>query len=396
VNSNLVVLLSTSAFLFFLSSCNTSSDSPKGDPKRDTTQELSELEKASCEFRADEGELAPSTRPATQLKTTHFQKVFDESLIQGVLAANAMETVRFAKFADLDFYSVNSMSQKSCKMLSFIASAGSTERNVFAELQNGRPKGSTILGIYFSPENKQFNGTNRSAFILVREDTTRWTLVHEYMHHLFSKEVQKVKRDIDLTTELDQELTAFEKIYEAYKKDESNQNLFLMTKSLEKMIGLRLELLRRYTLEEITIETYLSAQYNAGKFKYVPRIELAGAKSYISTNVKAAQEAETSLTKLINLSTQALSEIIKASPDLANEATLVDKTVQKDKSDLAALMVEVSALNRKNLYGLKEVVSSKASLEHQHGAGCSYSKEIEVQATAVIQAALEDIQQVLQ
>lgn len=394
MNKKIFSFLVIGLFVILTTSCDNSSSS-KSEPKRETPQELSELEKASCEFKADEGGVAPTNAPASKMVKSHFQKSMDESLILPVLEANAMETVRFAKFSNLDIYSVNAMSQKSCKMLAFIPSAGSTERNIFTEIQNSK-KDSTLLGLYFPPESKQFNGNNKTALMLVREDTTRWTLVHEYMHHLFSKEVHLIKRDIDLKADFEQEYANYEKAYEEYKKTGSNLSLFSIAKSFEKMIGFRIELLKRYTLEEITIETYLIAQHSAGKFKFVPRIELAGAKSYIKSNVEAAQEANTSLTELIDSSIKTLTSIIKNSPELAEEAKLIDSKVQVHKSDLAALMKEVSALERKNSYGFNEdLMKQTSSAKHQH-VGCSHSSDSEAQASAMIDKAFADVQEILQ
>lgn len=212
------------------------------------------------------------------------------------------------------------MSKTSCKLFSFIPSAGSSELSVFNDIQGSRPAGSTILGIYFSPENKSFKGANQNAFILMREDTTRWTLVHEYMHHMFSREVQPIKRDIDLTSGLEKESAVFEAALDKLKVSESSQNLLAVLQSLDKIVGIRLELLKRYTLEEITIESYLVGHYKAGTMKYVPRGELSGARAYISSNVKTARQSDEDLTKFINLALQYTPKIKTDSPELAADA----------------------------------------------------------------------------
>lgn len=250
------------------------------------------------------------------------------------------------------------------------------------------------MGIYFSPENKSFKGANQNAFILMREDTTRWTLVHEYMHHMFSREVQPIKRDIDLTSGLEKESAVFEAALDKLKVSESSQNLLAVLQSLDKIVGIRLELLKRYTLEEITIESYLVGHYKAGTMKYVPRGELSGARAYISSNVKTARQSDEDLTKFINLALQYTPKIKTDSPELAADAQVVEDNVRAHKSKLADLMSEVSTLDRKNLYGPTD--SLKMAGGHQHKAGCSHGADIEKQASATIQKALADAQQILQ
>ena len=393
MNKNVLNFLAVSLFAVLISGCDSSS-SPKAEPKREAPENLSDSEKASCEFKADQGDFAPSVVPASRLIKSHFEKPIDESLVLPVLATNAVETVRFAKFSNLEFYSVGAMSQKSCKLFSFLPIAGSTERAVFDGFQKASSeKKSNILGVYFSPENKDFEGKNKNAFILMREDTTRWTLVHEYMHHLFSKEVQSIKRDMDVTDGLDKEITIYKKVYEDYEKNPSNQNLFLLVKSFEKIIDLRIEILKRYTLEEITIESYLIGHYRSGKLKYVPTGDLKSAKWYINSSVKSAQDSNKTLTQLIDLSTQSLTQIIKETPELALEAKVIEDKVKTRKTYLAKLMTEVSDLESKNLYGFNEDVLTQKSSAQGHHAGCSHSTNIEGHATAVLQNVLADFQE---
>jgi hypothetical protein len=110
--------------------------------------------------------------------------------------------------------------------------------------------------------------------IMIVPDTVRWTVVHEMTHHLFQMYRQRQSGYQDIN-ELDSRMQSvgsrFKSEYEScgsYSLGDCDKNRVASDYvAIAKILD---ELMIRYTLEEITIESNMSKAYHAGFFGSMP------------------------------------------------------------------------------------------------------------------------------
>jgi hypothetical protein len=255
-------------------------------PKLLDNENVSVYGLASCEYKADQGNAALSELPKPELVTTYFGKRFDQSLLSAVLTVSASETVRFAELAKVKFYSVAPYKKESCMLASFLPEASGVYQSKFNSV------GDSAVGLYLP----SLDGTNDVATILVRRDSNRWVLVHEFMHHLFSKEVQRgEKSDDQVKADLNNALEGIDAAERNYKESRSAEDGKSYLNLIMKMSLSMSEILRRFSLEEMTIETLLSDKLKSGQLLNVPKNQAINGAAYIYQNAK---KAETNLVAL--------------------------------------------------------------------------------------------------
>lgn len=383
-------LLSQFAFLLLvLSSCGGAEALlfTSGRKKSSNTLDahVSDYSKASCEYKADQGDVAPNIVPNSDIKATYFGKKYDENLLQAVLSVSATETVRFAKLTKVEFFTVSRYKTDSCQMASFLPEAHVFYQAQFASLGKG------VLGLYLAPRNSLVEKTNEKPTILVRADVSRWVLVHEYMHHLFSKEVQDIgATDEDLKSQVQQADESLQATKENFKSTQSLEDGRKMLETIKTLVTLGPELLKRFTLEEMAIETILSEKLSAQKFKYVPINQAINGAAYIYTS---AEKAEFHLLRLSTEAMIASFDVMKLQEKLSSEdyanyrATFkaAEEKIDGYRAELKNLKKRAEARLRQegidpqqDLNGFLNIYAAASSnkpssTDHQH-VGCSHSK----------------------
>ena len=347
----------------------------------------SDYSKASCEFTADQGEAAPLALPTVDYTTTYFGKKYDKSLLDAVIAASATETVRFAELTNVHFFTVPRFKTDSCLMSSFIPEAQVSYQSQFASLGRG------VLGLYLAPKNSLVEKANADPTILVRQDANRWVLVHEYMHHLFSKEMQEIGHtDEDLKADVDKANASLKELTAKYKASQSVEDGQKMLDTVKTVVTLEPELLKRFTLEEMAIESILWTRLADSSFKNVPHNQAINGAAYIYTSASRAEF------RLIILSVEAV---------LADsDALLLQKKLKADdydnyravflaaKKKIESYIAELRSLKEaagsrlraegidpeQDLLGYLEVYSATSSDSSKFGhdyVGCAHSKGLE-------------------
>lgn len=356
-----------------------------GNPSTNSSVQIvptSDYVKASCEFKADQGGVAPQVLPTAKYTTTYFGKKYDQSLLEAVLAASATETVRFAELTNVRFYSVSRFKTDSCLMSSFLPEAQIFYQTQFASVGKG------VLGLYLSPKNSLVEKTNIDPTILVRQDANRWVLIHEFMHHLFSKEVQEIGRtDEDLWVDVQKADESLKDLKAKYKETKSVEDGQKMLNTVKTLVTAAPEHFKRFTLEEMTIESVLWSHLADSSLKNIPHNQAINGAAYIYTSAKKAE------VHLLQLSAEAviaeseariLQDTLKVKDDqsyisvFASAKKKIDGYIAelRQLKDAAGSRLRAQGIDpEQDLAGYLDL-SAAASSDHAH-IGCAHSKKIE-------------------
>jgi hypothetical protein len=282
------------SFLALLTNCS-------GEGRRTAqvaSTDISDYAGASCHFRFDEGEAAVRL-PDSDVTVTNFGKKFDRNLLLPLLRASAAEVVRFAQENGVRFYkSADPISVGACPFAATLPEAPADLKAEFAVVGGS---GATT-GLYLPLHSPNLASTNELAAIVVRADTNKWVLVHEFMHHLFEMQrkadgVRSLNLEDSFTSNYDEYKLAFaaarvasgpvriEKIKDAVAKLKSFNEAALL-------------LLQTNALEEMTIESYLAHLLDQNQLAFVHKQQRLNSAMYI---MSSAKEPSTMLSQLTNL-----------------------------------------------------------------------------------------------
>lgn len=287
----------SSVLVLCLSSCG-GGGGGSGAPAEENLNFLSESDwvKATCQFNAYEGQRASTTLPSPQLKFTIFNKRYNQALIQAVFSTSAEETQKFVELTGAKYYKVSEvMSELACAFSSFLPSAPSKLENHFRDLnskeKSGTKKGkSSILGLYLDSEKVDtlIASSDSKASILMVRDADRYTMVHEFMHHLFRIEGAMAEEEaMKIYSSTSSSIMA---AIERYNDTRSGQDLLDLSQKFEKGTAALIEVLRSYTLEEIAIEHELGQYFEAGNLKYISDFGRINGDLYILRSVEKIEE----------------------------------------------------------------------------------------------------------
>ncbi len=141
---------------------------------------------ASCAYSLNDGPNLLNLSYTPDIQKTYFEKSIDLGKLNKVLPASAEASISFMKTTELEIYKINSDYGR-CKMFSSLTLAPKDLQDHWDKVQ-GDGETSIIVGLYLPKAKKDLTSVSDKAAFLIREDTSRWTLVHEYTHHLFRLE----------------------------------------------------------------------------------------------------------------------------------------------------------------------------------------------------------------
>lgn len=154
-------------------------------------------------------------------------------------------------------------------------------------------------GIYLSNHDVRF-GVKRPTIIL-REDTTPWVLIHEYIHFLLD-DARHARKEINLDqslTLLQDNLDGFVENVARYKaagnKFRDQQHEMETAGSLLTASQLRMQLMEIYELEEIAIESSLRSIYESQIQHNLDPEDYENSTRYIASNKQSVQRGLTYL-----------------------------------------------------------------------------------------------------
>lgn len=268
-----------------LSGCGGGSSGEKPTEKV-VSDDVSKYSEASCLYAFNFGPSIES-RESSRIESPHFGKAYDAAILNPTLAASGEQVVRFSEMTGVRFFNVNFHEASNCSYGAALPEAPSDLQKEFSSINE---KG-LILGLYLPKGHPKTTSTANTAAILVRQDTNKWVLVHELMHHLFQVELDKTPLGaIDLKIELTK---AFEAYEVARARFDRNPNETTSNEAAEKLIRLNslvIEFLKQYFLEEMTIETIMGKKLEEGSLRLVHRSQRINGAAYVVVSEKKAKE----------------------------------------------------------------------------------------------------------
>jgi hypothetical protein len=279
-----------------LSSCNNGGGDSNAAPLVDVggTQKKSTTKRASCDYAFDEGGASPLALPVAHSTVSRFLKTYDSSLIDAVQESSGSETERFADLTGVTFYKVNDLdiSERDCLFTKSLPDAPSSIAKYFRTAEDS-VKGvdggkSTLLGFYLDKQRVESlsGATSIGPVITIKDDGERYTMVHEFFHHVFdlSKPVSGTQLQINLSGSAQVVSDAMDK----YNADGSAANLQTLAIALDKQSQDLIKVLKEYTLEEMTIEFELNQRYERKVLKYVNKYSRLNGDFYIVSSAESA------------------------------------------------------------------------------------------------------------
>lgn len=245
--------------------------------------------KTSCEVKPQEGEKA-SEGNIEKIQTLTFDKPINIAKIDAIERASINSTFQtFNKDNKVQIVKTDKISHKSCSPLGIAPSYKKFDQlDVFWNEANGEfGANSTLLGLY-KPQEPNVKGLTVKAALFVREDTTKWTLVHEYMHHLFEM-TKREKQNIysyKSRAEYESAYLNYVKFNNEYKKTKQVTPEFIG--SILTFVKETREFAVGFPIEEITIENYLLELKENSRLQKTTNFDNLSAKSYISSSAKNA------------------------------------------------------------------------------------------------------------
>lgn len=289
-------ILSSFVLAAILSSCDNSSSSSKN-PNIDVIgTKNANSPRASCDYNFDEGGRSPLSLPSAQVKSSRFFKKYNSSLIAAVSEASGAETARFAGLAGVTFYKANDldMDDKDCLFTGSLPDAPSPILKYFRDAESDvKSEGdgkSTLLGFYLDKESVQsiVGNSKTGPVITVKNDVDRYTMVHEFFHHVFS-----LSKDVSGTLvqmQFRKSNKAFSDSADAYNAEESASNLENLARAFDVQAKDMVKVLKEYTLEEMTIEFELNDLYQTNSLKYVNKFSRLNGDYYSVSSAESALE----------------------------------------------------------------------------------------------------------
>jgi hypothetical protein len=249
---------------------------------------------ASCQYGIDDGGLAdPHLARQADVRRTYFNKTFDFAPIAAVLGASIRETVDFIESQGVRVFRTES-SVTGCRAFADLPQAPA-DFQAYWDRTGGRivgeNAGSNLIGLYVERASSEVPSAAESAEIGIREDASRWQLVHEFMHHQFER--QAARDSGRSASQVKQQLKAWSERLEQYiaAVQQGNRAPETLANEARSFIGsssLVRQLLLRFVLEEMTIESFLQDLHASGALRFAP-VTREASQVYIDRSAEKAR-----------------------------------------------------------------------------------------------------------
>ncbi len=243
---------------------------------------------AACQYKPDEGEKASPVEPALDLRTTFFDKKYNQALLTSVLRTSMIETVRFEEAHSVRVYRTD-RTVGGCTPFDFLDVAPTDFARFWARADAPLSSKSFLAGLYIDKSHPDIASAQVTAEIGVRRDANRWTVVHEFMHHLFETEAARAtgmsgsRLQDQLKSAVDRLIAVQDRVDAAV----TTENVAALIDTYDEVYSLVRQVTLRYPLEEVTIETTLQEMHRAGELRFAP-FNQASSDRYIAKSAGLA------------------------------------------------------------------------------------------------------------
>ena len=227
-------------------------------------------------FQADMSDLN-ITRP---IQSPYFEKRYNRAMLEGVLSASGSSTQKYVKASGIDVYKIAFEEKKNTCLFQYeLPIANDQLYSIWESNAGGDHGGGHLDGLFVAFS----NGRSMHEVIMVREDSSRWTLVHEMMHaNFFRQRLQDGKPGGENLKR--QVKRAFEQLnadYSAYQTAPTSAVLDTLVAETDSLAHLLYQSLSAGSLEEIADESLLLKEWSDGRLQYVSENSARNAAWYI-------------------------------------------------------------------------------------------------------------------
>ncbi len=262
-------------------------------------------------YGVDEGENAKmETIGQTNVAQTYFEKRYNRPNLEGVLRASSTESVKYIHALTVNPYRV--VTTKAVPYFLMLPVALPDLISIWDSAAGRGSNGGSLAGLYFEACGYiKCTTSDPLPTILVASESTRWTIIHEMMHHLFN--VQR-KKDGTLSNpnalnRLDQSAKRAQTAVDQYREFNDRSYLTDAANEFETTLKWTKLALATHQLEEATVERVLVDDWLANRLVYVDSESPVNALWYMGTNAKEAisfdGELRSALTSVLQLTVDA-------------------------------------------------------------------------------------------
>jgi hypothetical protein len=229
-----------------------------------------------------------------RLKLDHFERS---------LSMSSLSLIHALYDLGVETLKISSSSPANCRYFGFLNPAPQTLQNLWQQYQGGSSL--ELLGLFrtqFRRDSQSGQVQIQRPVILLREDTDRWTLLHEQTHFLFAQ-ARAQEPFMIFTEELSQDADQkFRQLRMAEQKYiQQGQNARQILQLFETYLEINNQLFYRGPLEEFSIESMLSEKEMAGEiFPHVFAQNLSHALFYMQSNSQPTTQAWRSLLRTLD------------------------------------------------------------------------------------------------
>lgn len=272
---------------------NNSSESkrePRQAPKPVDEKALAAYRNASCAFSVKiNGGANFEYANKVQKESTYFGKVLNIFPLAAILQADIDSGLQFIQQTKVTATKATS-DKGGCKNFESLALAPNVLLQEWTKINDAMgSKDAFILGLFLpvSKLKKITGSVSSTPMIIYREDTDKWTLVHEYMHFLFNDERESqgidVIRNIEAIEKIGQE---YEQIVRTATEEKLKDKAFVKkaSETFQKHELMIVEHLKSFYLEEMTIESNLLELYQTNSLTYTTDYSKLGAAWYVQSS----------------------------------------------------------------------------------------------------------------
>ncbi len=380
-----------------------SKDKNGGVPVNPTTVVEGQLQTEACDYAPGEGDAASAAISDDKFVSTAFEKEYRGNWLDDISSTSIIDTSRkILQVARVELYQAADKGPSQCRSFAFLPTMPRDLDTYWtgvlkeAEDPDGR---SFIAGIYI-PQNTQSSiATNRTkSQIILRRNQSRWTLVHEFMHHNFHHRAEEL--DKSYTPQDGGRLRQLQNTirFSEFEQARRTRNQETLTKILDEQGALIAEFFENFdaryvdsTFEEVAIESELRKRYDDETLKFVPANSYRNAAWYIESS---ADNAKTFYTQaLIPALTQFYTEAQTLGHPITARLAAIYATLQQHVRDAERLKREhpLSMVDRLAL--VKELEDSQGDADRsailQGSSPCGHDDQKE--SWEIMQSVLDQL-----
>lgn len=273
-------------------------------PKQGTAEEEIACDRESYvaqsrEYKASEGEgLASPARERPSVVEGYFGKPYNQEWLAAVGRASLLDTIDFIETKGVRIYHADPISPQSrLNMKSTPDMPWDIEREwVKADKPLAGSRCGFLVGLYLPSETRGIPTLKGQSVIVTREDASRWTLVHEFMHHNFKIQASARGYDDDVSHRTRDSLLRSIDEVKKDRKISDKEYAQKMCGLFQQLIDVADALIVQYQFEEVAVEATLQDLFDKGGLGYVPVGAYANASWYIGHSKQKAKDVYQSMT----------------------------------------------------------------------------------------------------